>query len=105
MENTYSISREQFTMARMSSDTELKIVLKNMVGIGSRGHVDNFNCDTTLLSISVSASTKELILLQQELLTAACLFYSFLTFVTIHSTSYTEQCRHTVYLFSLPPLF
>ena len=37
-------------MARMSLDTELKMVLKNVVGIGSRGHVDNFNCDTFLLS-------------------------------------------------------
>ena len=26
------VSREQFTMARMSLDTELKIVLKNVVG-------------------------------------------------------------------------
>src|SRR4029434_8005332 len=49
------VSREQFTMARMSLDTELKMVLKNVVRIGSRGHVDSFNCDTTLLSISVSA--------------------------------------------------
>ena len=30
-------------MARMSLDTELKKV----VGIGVRGHVDYFNCDTT----------------------------------------------------------
>ena len=58
------VSREQFTMARMSLDTELKMVLKNVVGMGSRGHVDSFSYDTTLLSISVSASAKKLIMLQ-----------------------------------------
>ena len=35
------VSREQFTMARMSLDTELKMVLKNVVGMGSRGHEDD----------------------------------------------------------------
>ena len=58
------VSREQFTMAIMSLDTELKMVLKNVVGMGSRGHVDDFSSDTTLLIISVSATAKELILLQ-----------------------------------------
>ena len=58
------VSREQFIMARMSLDTESKMVLKNLVGRGSRGHVDGFSCDTTLLSISISASAKKLILLQ-----------------------------------------
>ena len=58
------VNREQFTMARMSLNTEFKMILKNVVGIGSRGHIDDFNCDTTLLSISVSASAKDLILLQ-----------------------------------------
>src|SRR4029434_5722581 len=57
------VSREQFIMARMSLDTESKMVLKNLVGGGSRGHVDGFSCDTTLLSISISASAKKLILL------------------------------------------
>ena len=52
-------------MARMSLDTELKMVLKNVVGIGTRRHVDGFSCDTTLLIISISASVKKLILLQQ----------------------------------------
>ena len=55
------VSREQFTMAIISLDT---MVLKNVVGMGSRGHVNYFSCDTTLLSISVSPSAKELILLQ-----------------------------------------
>src|SRR4029434_4041739 len=31
------VSREQFIMARMSLDTESKMVLKNLVGRGSRG--------------------------------------------------------------------
>src|SRR4029434_4679062 len=53
------VSREQFIMARMSLDTESKMVLKNLVGMGSRGHVDGFSCDTTLLSISTSASAKK----------------------------------------------
>src|SRR4029434_4772992 len=59
-----AVGREQFAMARMSLDTESKMVLKNLVGRGSRGHVDGFSCDTTLLSISISASAKKLILLQ-----------------------------------------
>lgn len=31
-----------FTMASMSLDTELKIILKREVGIGSREHVEDF---------------------------------------------------------------
>ena len=50
--------REWFTMTRMSSDTELKIVLKRKVEIGSREHVEGFSSVTIFLRVTASTRSK-----------------------------------------------
>ena len=45
-------------MARMSSDTELKIVLKRKVEIGSREHVEGFSSVTIFLRVRSSTRLK-----------------------------------------------
>ena len=47
-------------MARMASDTELKIVLKRDVGIGSREHVEGFSSVTIFLRVTASTRFKRL---------------------------------------------
>lgn len=42
-------NREALTISRTSSTKEVKTFLNNVVGIGSRAHVAELNCYTTLL--------------------------------------------------------
>ena len=53
------VLRERLTISSTSSDTESKIALKNLVGMGSREQVDDLRLETTLHSVTMSTGLKE----------------------------------------------